>query len=254
MQDELTRLGRRPARRQLRQPRLAELVAETLRSRITGGELREGDMLPKQSELLEEFQVSKPSLREALRILETEGLITVLRGNTGGALIHEPGHRDAGYTIGLVLKSRGVPIADLGTALKQLEPLCATLCAEREDRETAVLPRLRDLHARVIDALDDELAFEQLSRQFHEQLVAACGNETLILLAGALESLWSVREQDWARRATAERSFPAREMRLEGIKAHQRLIELIEKGDTAAVNRVARRHLDSIQTYAVEPD
>src|SRR4029079_12199745 len=60
-------------RPQLRQPRLAELVAAALRSRILSGRLPDGSMLPKQEELIEEFKVSKPSMREALRILETEG-------------------------------------------------------------------------------------------------------------------------------------------------------------------------------------
>src|SRR6202165_2853661 len=105
-------LASRPARRQLRQPRLAELVAESLRLRITSGVLQEGDLLPKLEELIEEFQVSKPSLREALRILETEGLITVRRGNVGGAIVHAPGRQDAGYTIGAVLDSRAGPLGD----------------------------------------------------------------------------------------------------------------------------------------------
>lgn len=240
----------RQSRRQLRQPPLAEIVADSLRKRITSGRLREGDLLPKQGELLEEFQVSKPSLREALRILETEGLITVLRGNIGGAIVHEPGHRDAGYTIGLVLRSRSVAIADVGAALRQLEPICARLCAERPDRMSEVLPRLRDLHQRVIAVLDDDLAFSQLSRQFHEVLVASCGNQTMILLVGALESLWSEREQDWAQRASAAHAFPDRDMRLAGVRAHQRLIELIEKGNPEGVARVARKHLESTQTYA----
>jgi GntR family transcriptional repressor for pyruvate dehydrogenase complex len=240
----------RASKRQMRQPRLADLVADSLRTRITSGMLREGDLLPKQAELLEEFQVSKPSLREALRILETEGLITVLRGNIGGAIVHEPGHRDAGYMIGLVLNSRNVSIADVGAALRQLEPICVSLCAERPDRVGEVLPRLRAMHQRVITAVDDELAFSQLGRQFHELLVSSCGNDTMILLVGALESLWSAREQDWARRASAAHSFPAREMRLHGVKAHQRLIDLIEKGDQAGAARVARSHLESTQTYA----
>src|SRR5258707_5212277 len=88
--------GVAPNPRQLRQPRLAELVADELRGQITSGALRDEDMLPKFDELLQEFQVSKPSLREALRILETEGLITVRRGNVGGAIVHAPGNRDAG--------------------------------------------------------------------------------------------------------------------------------------------------------------
>ncbi|HRE03853.1 MAG TPA: GntR family transcriptional regulator, partial [Ilumatobacteraceae bacterium] len=69
-----------PAKMHLRQPRLAEMVADVLRQRILSGELGDGSIIGKQEELIEEFNVSKPSIREALRILETEGLISVQRG------------------------------------------------------------------------------------------------------------------------------------------------------------------------------
>jgi len=62
----------------------AEAVADRLRDRILSGEVPNGGMLPKLEDLTEEFRVSKASLREACRILETEGLLSVLRGNVGG--------------------------------------------------------------------------------------------------------------------------------------------------------------------------
>ena len=74
------------AKKPVRLPRLAEMVAAGLRDKILSGELDDGDLLPRQEDLLAEFGVSPPSIREALRILETEGLITVKRGNVGGGL------------------------------------------------------------------------------------------------------------------------------------------------------------------------
>ena len=81
------------------------MVAGALRTRILSGELADGAMLPKQDELLEEFGVSLPPIREALRILETEGLITVQRGNVGGAVVHAPQESKVVYMMGLVLQS-----------------------------------------------------------------------------------------------------------------------------------------------------
>ena len=237
-------------RRQLRQPRLAELVAEALRLRITSGQLQDGDRLPKLEELIEEFQVSKPSLREALRILETEGLITVRRGNVGGAVVHAPGSHDAGYMIGLVLESREVRLDDLASALRQIEPVCAALCAARPDRATAVVPRLRAIVERTLAVLPDQLGFTVAGREFHEAVVSLCGNETMKLVVGALEALWSAHEQDWARRATGDASFPEDSTRLEGARAHTRLVDLIEQGDVAGVSRAARKHLETAQLYA----
>ncbi|MGI8609062.1 MAG: FadR/GntR family transcriptional regulator [Candidatus Dormibacteria bacterium] len=238
-------------RRQLRQPRLAELVAQELRSRITSGAMRDGDLLPKLEDLLEEFNVSKPSLREALRILETEGLITVRRGNMGGAVVHAPGSNDTGYMIGLVLESRNVTVRDLAGAIKQFEPICAALCAERPDRLTEVVPRLREIHERQKAAVDDPLAFTTIAREFHEALVELGGNKTINLVMGALEAIWSAGERAWAQRATTSHSMPGGDTRSEGLRAHQRLIDLIVKGDAAGVAVAASKHLESSQLYAV---
>jgi DNA-binding FadR family transcriptional regulator len=239
------------SRAQLHQPRLAEMVAELLRERIVTGVLKDGDLLPRQEDLLEEFAVSRPPLREALRILEAEGLITVRRGNRGGAVIHAPQAHNAGTTIGLVLKAQRVPLTDVGEALGQLEPLCASLCTSRPDRLTAVLPRLREVHAAAVEAVDNELEFQRLQREFHEELVKLCGNETLKLVVGALESLWSRQEEVWAEQVASEGGFPEREQRLEGLRAHERLLDLIEAGNPAEVSTAARRHLDAIQRYAL---
>ena len=86
---------------------MAELVASQLRRRIIGGDLGDGDELPREAELLDEFGVSRPSLREALRILETEGLIRIRRGKVGGAIVQRPTAESTAYHVGLTLQSRG---------------------------------------------------------------------------------------------------------------------------------------------------
>src|ERR1700744_4076149 len=78
------------AMQRFRQPRIAELVASQLRDDILSGRLKEGDVLPSQESLFAEFGVSPPALREAIHILETDGLISVRRGNVGEPLVHPP--------------------------------------------------------------------------------------------------------------------------------------------------------------------
>jgi DNA-binding FadR family transcriptional regulator len=241
-------------RAQLRQPPIAELVAQVLRSQILSGALKDGDLLPRQEDLLQEFGVSKPSLREALRILETEGLITVQRGNIGGARVHAPHERDAAYMIGLVLQARAVTLNDVGEALRLTEPLCAGLCAARHDRATEVLPRLETLHRECVEKVDDDIAFTALTQRFHEELVACCGNQTMIVLLGALEELWLARQAAWAARTTRTVSFPDMEVRRSGLRAHQRILSLIEHGNIDDVIRVVRRHLEAIDRYTSSPD
>lgn len=236
---------------QLRSPSIAEMVANVLRNEILDGKLREGDVLPAQDELLRRFGVSKPSMREALRMLEAEGLVTVRRGNQGGATVHAPTERNAARAISLVLQAERVSLQDVGVALVELEPLCAALCAARQDRADAVVPRLRERHEAACRAAGDGLEFTRAARLFHEEVVSCCGNRTLILIVGALESLWAGSEERWAEQATEDGGFPSVEHRNEGNRAHEKLIELIEAGDVAATTSVARRHLHSTQRYAL---
>lgn len=236
---------------QFRQPRLAEMVANVLRKRILSGELADGSLLAKQEELIDQFSVSKPSIREALRILETEGLITVQRGNVGGAVVHVPRTSSAAYMLGLVLQSKRVNLRDVGAAIKHIEPVCAALCAERDDRDKVVVPRLRAVHKAALDcAPDNALQLTVLTRQFHEELVALCGNQTMIQLVGALETLWSSHEQEWAQRKKEEGEFPDPAVRKNSLKVHERLIALIEAGDAEGVSRAARKHLEGSIFYA----
>lgn len=236
---------------QLRQPRLAEMIASILRERIVSGHLQGGDLLPKQDDLLDEFRVSRPSIREALRILETEGLVTVRRGNVGGATVQGPSPESAGYMFGLVLQSRRVALRDLAMALRYIEPICAELCAERPDRQRAVIPALRKLCAAAEEAVGSGVRFTELSRRFHERMVASCGNETIILLVGALERLWSEQERQWAARAERAGGYPAPKLRREVLKTHKQILDAIAAGDAQRAGRIARRHLDTSQRYTL---
>jgi DNA-binding FadR family transcriptional regulator len=231
-----------PPRRQLRQPRIAQIVADGLRQRILSGDLEDGALLPKQEDLLAEFGVSPPSIREALRILETEGLITVQRGNVGGAVVHRPQSDKAAYMLGLVLQSRGVSLADLVNAMRKLEPACAAECATRPDRHLTVLPRLRAVLDEGLSVLDDANAFIGVARQFHTELVANCGNETMSLVVGSLEALWSAQVDTLAREAARHGSFSDRSIRQSLAEEHERLYRLIAEGDARGAEQAMREH------------
>jgi GntR family transcriptional regulator, transcriptional repressor for pyruvate dehydrogenase complex len=241
-----------PRRAQLRQPRLADMVASVLRDRIVNGELGNGDLLPKQDELLEEFRISRPSLREALRILESEGLLTVRRGNVGGSVVEAPNAESSAYMFGLVLQSRRGSVSDLADAIRQIEPITASLCAERADRAKAVAPQLQANINDCEGALGDGPRFTVLSRRFHEELVAACGNQTLILMVGALESLWSEQERQWAQRAQSTGHYPIEKYQRDVIAAHKALLSAVVAGQAEKAARIAGKHLKESQHYALE--
>ncbi len=225
----------------MRQPRLSEMVAEQLRRRILSLEFRDGSMLPRQEELLEEYGVSVPSLREAMRILETEGFVTMLRGSQGGAVVHMPQAPDAAYTFALVLESRSTGLGDVMSAMQWLEPVCAAACATRDDRHDRVLPRLRSILEESEALLDDPALYGARARDFHVELVAACANETMRLVVGALESLW-VAQVGALRRERVAGVIPDRAVRELTLDEHRRILEAIERGDAGSAESAAREH------------
>src|SRR5687767_4152226 len=97
----------------VRVPKAAELVATNLRRQIVRGELKEGDTLATESQLLEEYGISRPTLREAFRILESESLIEVRRGSRGGARVRLPDLKVGAQYTGLLLQVRGVTLKDV---------------------------------------------------------------------------------------------------------------------------------------------
>jgi len=106
---------------QVRVPKAAELVAAQLRGQIVRGVLGEGDALPPEHELMQRFGVSRPTLREALRVLEGESLLSIQRGARGGARIHTPDGDAAARYAGLALQFRGATVADVYRARTALD-------------------------------------------------------------------------------------------------------------------------------------
>lgn len=236
--------------RQLRQPRLAEMVAASLRDDILTGKLKEGDSLPRQEHLFEEFQVSLPAVREAMRILETEGLISVRRGNVGGAVVHLPSPESTARMISMVLQVRNTTLGDVSGALLHMEPVCAGLCAAREDRETEVVPHLRAALEKQQENFDDLATWTPLARQFHEAIVETCGNETMKIVIGSLESIWSAHESTvWADATLINRyqddpdSPTARKSRRAAIRDHEKLLAAIESGNEEKATQIASAHM-----------
>ena len=234
--------------RQLRQPRLAEIIAASLRDDILSGRLKEGDLLPRQEHLFKEFRVSLPAVREAMRILETEGLISVRRGNVGGAVVHLPTPERTAQMISMVLQSRGTTPDDVSGALLNLEPVCARMCAARPDRLTEVVPALRAAVEAQQAHFDDVANWNHNARRFHEAIVATCGNETMIVVIGALEAIWSAHESYvWEEAQPDDDDSPdspmASKTRRAALRAHEKLLAAIEDGNEERAAAVSASHL-----------
>src|SRR3954465_11681703 len=121
-----------PAR--LRVPKMAELVAGELRRQIVSRDPAGGDALASEADLMTRFGISRPTLREAFRVLESEGLIGVRRGAHGGARVRTPSDDAAARYAGLVLEYRGATLSDVYAPRNIVEPPCAAMLARRPTR------------------------------------------------------------------------------------------------------------------------
>jgi DNA-binding FadR family transcriptional regulator len=242
-------------RARVRQQRIAETVATALRRRIlAGGPGEEIYRLPTQDQLVGEFGVSYPSVREAIRILETEGLVTVRRGNVGGLEAHRPGEDSAAYHLGLVLQGGRVTLRDLADGLQLLEPLCAAECARRADRAEAVVPLLDDNVARSAALVGTDVEFTHASREFHDLVVALTPNATVRLVVRSLVSLWSAQEEAWAESLSRRGEYPSVLEAEEVVRTHRRIVDDIRAGDADEAARVARAHLTATQAFILAHD
>jgi DNA-binding FadR family transcriptional regulator len=227
------------------------MIADELRVRIVNGQLEDGSILGRQEDLVREFGVSLPSLREAMRILETEGLISVRRGNIGGAVVHRPTTQGAAFMLGLVLQANNVVIGDLATALGVVEPTCAAMCA-RHSSHRAIAARLDELSQRAAAHLEDGAVFTPVAREFHDELARSCGNETLRQVVGTLESLWSEYESHWAQASSSAGEYPTVPERRSVLAAHAAITDAIRRGEPETAERASRRHLDATQRVLLD--
>lgn len=218
-------------------------MASRLRDDILTGRLKEGDVLPSQESLFAEFGVSPPAVREAMHILESDGLISVRRGNVGGAVVHLPSAERTAHMIGMVLQTRAATPADVSEALLHLEPICAGMCAAREDRMTEVVPHLQAAIDLQVEQFDTSSRYVPNARRFHEAIVQRCGNEPMILVIGALEVIWSAHESSvWSDECSPRDPMRPPTMRA-ALRDHNRLLDAIVEGDSSRAVRLAQNHL-----------
>lgn len=229
----------------MRVPKAAELVATDLRRRIIRGELQAGDALPNESALMEIYDVSRPTLREALRVLESEGLLSVKRGAHGGARVHLPDIAVAARYAALLLQVRNTTMEDLFQARRILEPAAVRMVAERGQK--AAVKQLRAQWDREQAVLEEPQQFATEATAFHALLVELAGNNTLGLMSEMLIEIVD-RHHHATFAGAPERQ---REFAEEGSDHHLQLIEMIAEGDADRAEEFWRFHIDGAATRAL---
>ena len=216
----------------------ADVAAAALRRKIILGELQEGEAFPPETELLADLGVSKPTLRQAIRILESESLVTVRRGSRGGIHVSVPRIETAAGYAATVLEYRRATTADLFGAAAALEGPCVALLARSHSADH--LERLRSAVAAEAEASDDPARLLVLESDFHRLLIECAGNATLRVLC---EMVRVVIDAATRRYMSVTRPAVHGPAVAAGARTHRRVVDLIERGDAEAAESLWRRHI-----------
>lgn len=232
---ELRPLGSAP---HFRAPKTADLVVREIRNQIVSGRLTAGQLLPAESLLTRQLGVSRTALREAYRVLETEGLIRVRRGALGGAVVQPPTAEVATRSVGLLLQYLGTTVSDVYDARTALEVPAVTRLAKA--RRPTDVEMLRAAAAEATRSLDDPSASPPLHSSFHEALMRLAGNQTLTLFWTMTDQIITTANQSFLSHSPAEAAV--RDVH-RAQRAHLKLIEHIAEGNVAGAEALWSEHL-----------
>jgi GntR family transcriptional regulator, transcriptional repressor for pyruvate dehydrogenase complex len=239
--------------KKVRSPKLAHLIAEQLRTDIATGKIAPGDTLPSEAELLDQYAISRPTLREALRVLEAETLIQLGRGSRTGARVLGPSIKAIAQRSALYLAVEATTMGEVHEVRSLLEPPIVTVLASRRKKE--FLRTLQECVERQSAALQasDYGAVLVAINDYHDLLIGLSDNKALNLLAGILHQIASrlhphilaVGDRRNQRQMFAKRVAGS-------VEAYRELTRLIAAGKPAEAEKKWRSHMDNVARYLVE--
>ncbi len=221
------------------QQNLPRQIADQIRAAITDGTLSADDRLPTEEELARRFNVSRPTIREALKRLAAQNLIRSRRGPTGGTFINRPDILELGEGLGsairLLVGLDSLSLDEIIQCRHELEQLCAGLAARmRSDDDIAALERAL---ARQKECLSQPEQFCAADVAFHRALVNATGNRLLgLVMYAVIEGLQPVSNMVVFR-------YPERDLI---IRQHEALLDAIRAGNEATARQLIASQVDTL--------
>ena len=173
----------------IRQPKLAETIASEIRNAIINGELKEGDRLPQEAELISGYGVSRGVIREALSLLEVESFIRVKRGASGGGFVTRPPSTTLAHSALISMRLEGASVNDLYGAYTSITPLAVKMAI---DHSAQSLSKALYEHLQYQRTLREKQEEEQLSEaleQFNFIIIDHCGNRVLQMVGHMLHTI-----------------------------------------------------------------
>jgi GntR family transcriptional repressor for pyruvate dehydrogenase complex len=226
---------------QARRLKTAHVLADKLKELIISTGLAHGERLQSDRQLMERYGYGRGTIREALRILENEGIIAVKPGPNGGIFTQHIGYEGIARTLAFLVHQRGISAGELLSARRELEVACGYLAAL--DPAEGDIKALRSSVEKMEKVIGDSAAVASENLNFHLRLVEASKNQVLYAIIGSLRHvmyeptlpiLYSVTKQN------------------EAVFAHAKIVEAIAAREPDVAARRIRKHLSVFESYVTE--
>lgn len=223
---------------QRRTPKRAELVAHDLADYIVDSKFEPGTALPPEHEMIASLGVGRTTVREALRLLETRGVLTIKSGPGGGPVVRRPRPDDLAESLTLILQFESATLLEIVEARRWLEPAISRLAATTIS--AAQVEELRAINAEIADSPDNQEAMLAKNREFHRRIADIGGNAVLRIFLATIVSISDGK-------ALGIEYGPRQS---EGIvTAHEAIVDALEAGDSAAAGEAMDEHLAEAERY-----
>jgi DNA-binding FadR family transcriptional regulator len=221
-----------------RPPKAAMLVAQRIVQDAMRDGLKPGDLLEPERTMLEQYQTGRGTLREALRLLEFQGVISLKPGPRGGPVLQNPDAAHLGSTLVLLMQLQAAPYRNVAEVRAALEPMISSLAATRMTEESLV--DLRGTVDQMRVDLDDQYSFLDANKRFHDIIAWSSGNT---LFGYIIESLLGI--MDGTRMGIEYPSYRRQAI----LKAHEEIYAALEARDPQASEARMREHIEAYERY-----
>lgn len=235
--------------RQVQPVRLYQTIVDQIEGAIARGEIRPGERLPSERELVEQFGASRPTVREALRVLQADGLVRSRPGDPNGPEVLPFSSAGLAKHMTRLAKLEEMSIAELVAFRMILDASASMLAARlRTDAELEAMEQTIVVMEQAIGLGYDE--FSEADVAFHDAVADASRNSMIQVCNGVVRGVVLSLISDKVTRADNSKAL----MR-ESLLHHREVLDEIRAGDGAAAARISRRNLyDYYAGYVPEKD
>ena len=216
----------------------AEHVAQQLLERIIAAKLKPGSSFATEAELLPQFNVSRPTLRESLKLLESQGVLERRPGPGGGIIVREPGTDLLAHGLSVFLRLHEVPFATVLKAREVIEPALAFEAAVNGTVENFAELETSITRMKALDAQREQAAFLDENRMFHSIIARAGGNKVLEVFWNII-SILAAGEHHGIRYSVGNQTHV--------VKAHQRILDACRGRDGNAAAAEMETHVGALE-------